>query len=117
MKGRTVTKEEKQFHDNLCRHVGCIACRFEGRFNDWVSVHHIGGRTKPDAHKKVLPLCAGHHQDNGTAIAVHPHKARFEAEYGHQFELLIKCVTILREKKINVPERVLEITGFRVVLS
>ena len=53
--------------------------------------HHIDGRTKPEAHTKVLPLCAGHHQDNtGQAglIAVHPWKKRFEQRYGNQYDLL-----------------------------
>ncbi|WP_442796416.1 Ref family recombination enhancement nuclease [Pandoraea sp. XJJ-1] len=75
MKGRSPTSAQKHFHDDLCRHIGCVACRFEGIFNDYVSLHHIDGRTKPDAHWLVLPLCGGHHQDNGTAVAVHPYKA------------------------------------------
>ena len=77
MKGRSPTAAQKRFHDLLCQHVGCIACRKEGLFNSWVSVHHVDGRTKPEAHWLVLPLCAGHHQD-GTGgkwmIAVHPIK-------------------------------------------
>jgi hypothetical protein len=71
--------------------IGCIACLLEGQFTREVSIHHINGRTKPGAHFEVLPLCAGHHQD-GTGIpgliAIHPWKARFEARYGTQEELL-----------------------------
>jgi hypothetical protein len=72
--------------------VGCIACHLDGRPTDYVSIHHIDGRTKPGCHRLVLPLCAGHHQD-GTGndkelIAVHPFKARFEARYGSQLHLL-----------------------------
>jgi hypothetical protein len=38
----------------------------------------------------VLPLCGPHHQQDDTSgvIAVHPNKARFQREYGSQYELL-----------------------------
>lgn len=98
MKGTTPNKEEKALWDRLASVVGCICCRIEGRFNDQVSIHHIDGRTKKDAHKKVLPLCAGHHQDNGTAIAVHPYKARFQAKYGNQYDLLAQCLQMIGVK-------------------
>ncbi len=100
VKGRTPTKTEKQFHDRLCR-LGCIACRKDGRINLLVSVHHIDGRTKPDAHMKVLPLCAGHHQHNTGApglTAVHPYKARFEHMYGRQEQLLAECIELLSDE-------------------
>ena len=71
--------------------IGCIACLLDGRVMTEVSIHHIDGRVKPEAHFKVLPLCAGHHQE-GTGIpaliAVHPWKGRFEERYGKQEELL-----------------------------
>ncbi|MGU2067378.1 Ref family recombination enhancement nuclease [Pseudomonas aeruginosa] len=104
MKGRAVTSEQKRWHDLLARHVGCIACRVSmGIVNTYCSIHHVDGRTKPHAHWYVLPLCAGHHQ-NGyggagfTGVAVHPYKARFEAEYGTQSDLLSKCASILAEE-------------------
>lgn len=100
MKGKTPSAAEKRFHDQLAS-LGCIACYLDGRFNDQVSIHHMDGRTKPGAHMKVLPLCAGHHQD-GTGmpglIAVHPWKARFEKEYGKQSELLALCHELLERK-------------------
>lgn len=100
MKGRIPTVAEKHLHDRLAQEVGCIACRLDGRINKHVSIHHIDGRTKPDAHKLVLPLCAGHHQDGTGApdlIAVHPWKKRFETKYGTQRELLDMCMKILME--------------------
>ncbi len=36
----------------------------------------------------VLPLCEPHHQDNGTALAVHPWKKRWQEKYGNQDELV-----------------------------
>ena len=94
MKGRAVSKEDQKLWDALAS-IGCIACRLDGHVNPWVSIHHIDGRTKKDAHKLVLPLCAGHHQDGAgedkSLIAVHPYKARFEAKYGSQLELLARA--------------------------
>lgn len=91
MKGRAPTKAEKALWSAMAG-VGCVACRIDGLSNPLVSIHHIDGRTKPDAHKKVLPLCAQHHQQDDTdplgRIAVHPNKARFEGKYGSQSALL-----------------------------
>ncbi|HCF5688163.1 TPA: DUF968 domain-containing protein [Pseudomonas aeruginosa] len=101
MKGRTPTRYEKHMHDRMASEIGCIACRKDGIRNMHVSIHHIDGRTKPGAHLKVLPLCAGHHQDGTGApglIAVHPWKRRFEEKYGNQLELLEECMEILAER-------------------
>lgn len=98
MKGRPPTAEEARFMDAIAA-LGCVACRKDGWENLDVSVHHIDGRTKPGAHFLVLGLCAGHHQagtgTNPTLIAVHPDKARFEARYGTQRELLAECIEML----------------------
>lgn len=98
MKGRPPTADEKRFMDRMGK-LPCIACLKDGWTNHTISLHHIDGRTKPGAHLLVLPLCAGHHQDgtgpNTTLIAVHPYKARFEARYGTQRELLAECVELL----------------------
>lgn len=108
MKGRPPTAEESRFMDAIAK-LGCIACRKDGWENLAVSVHHIDGRTKPGAHLLVLPLCAGHHQagtgTNPTLIAVHPDKARFEARYGAQKELLSECIGMLAEVRVPaIPE-------------
>lgn len=107
MKGRSPTQAEKRFHDALCQHIGCVACRIDGQINFYCSVHHIDGRTKPWAHWLVLSLCAGHHQD-GTGvpglIAVHPWKTRFQTKYGRQEQLLILSLDWLeQEQGIVVP--------------
>lgn len=85
------TKAEKEYHDAVAS-LGCIACAIDGNQNDLVSIHHCDGRTKKGAHMKVLPLCAGHHQDGTGAdksmIAIHPYKKRFETRYGTQQELM-----------------------------
>jgi hypothetical protein len=40
----------------------CIACLLHGQKSYEVSLHHIDGRVKPGAHKRILPLCVWHHQ-------------------------------------------------------
>lgn len=93
------------FWDCLVHTVGCVACRKEGTFNDYVSIHHIDGRTKPHAHWHVLPLCGPHHQDQGIpgVIPVHPSKGRFEEKYGRQMSLLAWCVELLVQQGYGVP--------------
>lgn len=97
---RAVTVEEKRLWDRMASEIGCIACRVAGRStSDYVSIHHIDGRTKKGCHRMVLPLCAGcHQQGTGTdksLVAVHPNKARFEQLYGTQLELLALAHSIL----------------------
>lgn len=111
MKGKSPSAAQKRFHDALCRAVGCVACAMEDRFNDYVSIHHIDGRTKPDAHWLVLPLCGPHHQDDGTAIAVHPWKTQFEDRYGKQMDLLVWCIEQLQLQGLEVPEGALRAAG------
>jgi len=98
MKGRSPTRAEKMFHDKLAG-LGCIVCR-QLDYDPYspVSIHHIYGRTRKDAHAFVLPLCAGHHQQGTGAaglIAVHPNKAEFERAYGTQLALLERCLDLL----------------------
>jgi len=102
MKGSHVSRSTKLFWNALASTVGCIACRIDGVLNTHVSIHHIDGRTKPGAHREVLPLCAPHHQQDDSdplqRIAVHPNKAQFERRYGNQRELLARCLSILSER-------------------
>lgn len=95
------TKLDKQFWDTVAS-IGCIACIKDGYRNPIVSIHHINGRTKLGAHRQVLPLCAGHHQD-GTGndkniIAVHPFKKRFEAKYGKKEDLLAEVMGMINAR-------------------
>lgn len=111
MKGRNPTASQKRFWDMLSQRLGCIACAMDGNFNDYSAIHHIDGRTKPMAHWQVLPLCGPHHQDNGTAIAVHPWKTRFEERYGKQMDLLVWCIEQLQLQNLEVPEGALRAAG------
>jgi len=95
------TKAEKQYHDHVAS-LGCIACMKDGNFNDYVSIHHVAGRTAQGCQAKVLALCAGHHQkgtgQDKTMIAVHPDKARFEAKYGTQQFLMQITNELLKQR-------------------
>jgi hypothetical protein len=113
MKGRAPSAEQKRFHDLLAAEIGCVACRIEGMFTSYVSIHHCDGRTKPCAHWFVLPLCGPHHQDQGIhgVIAIHPYKARFEARYGSQRALLAWCIEILQGRGFSIPDGALSAAG------
>ena len=101
MKGRPPTTAEKA-HMNRVGKLGCIACLKDGLFNKHISLHHVDGRTKPNAHMKVLPLCAAHHQQNDTdplkRVAVHPNKARFEEMYGTEQQLILEVIKLIKGK-------------------
>lgn len=91
MKGRHRTKADDIRFEKI-RELGCIVCLLEyGQFRPCV-VHHIDGKTKPNAHQKTIGLCEpGHHQggsDEGMFISRHPYKARFETSYGSEQYLL-----------------------------
>jgi Recombination enhancement, RecA-dependent nuclease len=86
------TKKELKMWDDIAS-IGCLPCAQDGFLNTMVSIHHCDGRTKPQAHKMVIALCAGHHQDgtNSNApkmLAIHPYKRQFEAKYGSQSALI-----------------------------
>jgi hypothetical protein len=72
---------------------GCIACRLDGHQPRPTAVHHIVEAGRRLGHLFTVPLCdPGHHQ-NGAALGLisrHPYKARFEAKYGTEFELLAR---------------------------
>lgn len=98
MKGKTPSKAAKQLWSKLAN-IGCIACLKDGNHNALVSIHHIAGRTRQGVHHRVLPLCGQHHQHDDTdplrRIGVHPYKARFEAKYGKQSDLLAECMELI----------------------
>lgn len=91
MKGRTPTKAESEWMQKA-RLVGCIACIKDKIIRPYevspehTAIHHIDGKTKPDAHFLTLPLCPAHHQHS--PIAVHVDKSGFERRYGKQRDLI-----------------------------
>lgn len=96
MKGKNPTEVDKLYWDRLITEVGCIACFLDGHVNHNATIHHCDGRTRPGAHRRVLPLCFFHHQSGDiSAPSIHPYKARFEQKYGSQESLVKLCKEIL----------------------
>ena len=89
MKGRNPNSKEKKHMDRVSQ-LGCIVCYLQGFYGVPAEIHHIEGKTKPETHFKVLPLCFEHHRmgSDMEPISRHPYKARFEKAYGTEYELL-----------------------------
>lgn len=118
MKGRNPSAAEKRWHDLIATNIGCLAClKDNGVRNTYVSIHHMDGRTKPDAHWRVLAPCAGHHQRGYGApgmLAIHGDKRAHELRYGTEQEQFEAMVSDLLDMGFEVPARVLELVGREV---
>lgn len=89
---KSPNKLEREWMDRIVDY-GCIACRLDGKEPRPTVPHHILSGGKRMGHLFTLPLCdPGHHQGGQPLglISVHPWKARFEARYGAQLELLAR---------------------------
>jgi hypothetical protein len=66
---------------------GCIACRTALGVWSPAEIHHVTtGRKR--SHDAVLGLCALHHRNGGTGVALHANRAVWEEIFGNQDELL-----------------------------
>lgn len=84
------TVAERAWMDWIVAH-GCIACQRDGLGHRAAAVHHILRGGQRMGHLHTLPLCdPGHHQGGQPLgmVSRHPWKARFEARYGTEYELL-----------------------------
>jgi hypothetical protein len=91
------TKKEKLYWDRLAE-LGCIVClTHSGVTNNYVSIHHIDGRTKKGCHMNVLALCAPHHMTGKRGVAIHPYKHFWEETYGTQESLRIISNKLLED--------------------
>ena len=88
--------------DNV-RELGCIVCRMRGFPGSPAEIHHVDGKTKPDAHMKVLPLCYHHHRggNDSEPISRHPYKRRFQEAYGSEKHLLTEVSSLLRLNQLQ----------------
>lgn len=114
MKGQSVTEDEKGFHDLMCREVGCICCFIDSQRtvrNSLCSPHRIYGDSNAFANWYVIGLCKFHADDHGIQgfVAVRPDKARFEARYGDQMDLLRDCIQQLVDRGHQLPKEALAI--------
>ncbi|WP_432773925.1 Ref family recombination enhancement nuclease [Vibrio parahaemolyticus] len=108
LKGRTALAEEQRVMDKIGT-LPCIACLLHGRDNPIISLHHVFGRTRIDAHKFVLPLCCWHHdtlpekeqrEQYPDLLPVHAKgkyggKKQFSEHNGTELELLVKVYEML----------------------
>ena len=99
MKGRTPTRQEKEFMNRMAS-IGCIVCLNQGYSTPVVSVHHMDGRVKTGCHYHVLPLCGRHHQVPDSQKpprwhSLHVNKTEFERAYGTEMELYQQCLGII----------------------
>lgn len=87
---RSPTAAERAWMDFVVRW-GCVACRLDGQPPRPTAVHHILSGSRRIGHLATIGLCdPGHHQGGQQLglISRHPWKARFEARYGTEQELL-----------------------------
>ena len=97
MKGRSPNKQEKIWMNSLTQ-LGCIVCRIHYQCETPAEVHHIDGKTKPEAHLKTIPLCFRHHREgvkNELYVSRHPFKHEFEERYGTEENLLQKVKELI----------------------
>ena len=87
LRGRSPTADEKR-HMAAVAALGCCVCRREFGIYSPAGIHHTDGKTKPGAHKRVLPLCDKHHQTGGYGVAFHAGRVEWERRYGTQEELM-----------------------------
>lgn len=86
------TAAEREWMDAIVAY-GCVACRIDGHAPRPTAVHHILRGGQRIGHLFTLSLCdPGHHQggEQFGLISRHPYKARFEAKYGTELELLAR---------------------------
>jgi hypothetical protein len=101
---RTPTVEERAWMDFITS-VGCIACLLDGHPGVPGAVHHIlrGGRRI--GHLHTINLCQpGHHMDGQQRgmVSRHPFKARFEARYGTEAELLARMQAMRAKRSSGI---------------
>ena len=92
------TVDEKRWMDAITR-IGCIACLIDGHPGTPGAVHHILHAGRRIGHLHTICLCdPGHHQGGqpSNKISRHPWKARFEARYGTEDELLEKSKLLVQ---------------------
>lgn len=95
MKGRNPTADEKR-HMSAVNQIGCLACLNMGIETppEYTLIHHTDGKTKPNAHYKVLPLC-DHHHSRYHKTGLHYNLTRWEAEHGTEESLLDQVERLL----------------------
>lgn len=94
MQSRKADSTEQAWLD-LIEQLPCIVCElFHGVDDSPAEIHHIEGKTKPNAHLRTIKLCSNHHRHSDTHhpkrwLSLHGDgKFRFRDRYVHELELL-----------------------------
>lgn len=93
--------EERAWMDAIVAY-GCVACHIDGHGFTPPAVHHILRAGRRIGHLFTLPLCdPGHHQGGQSkgVVSRHPWKAKFEAKYGTEVELLASLRSTLSKSQ------------------
>lgn len=96
--GRTPTTVEQIWMDRIVQ-VGCVICWIYRAQYTPAEVHHIEGKTKPNAHLLTLPLCGRHHRFKGEHwVSRHGNgKKAFESAYMSEADLLEVTQSLVEE--------------------
>lgn len=86
MKGRNPSSSERKWMDTVATY-GCWCCRQMDIQNDYISLHHTQGRTKPKAHYYVIPLCDRHHE-YWSEDGFHNNPGAWRKKWGRESEIL-----------------------------
>ena len=82
------TAAERRYMNKIVE-LGCAVCRKHYGIYTPAGIHHIVEGGKRLGHFYSIPLCPRHHNVPGPGYETrHPNKARFEAAYGTEYELL-----------------------------
>ena len=85
-----MTQSDREWMDAVAR-MGCCVCLREHGQPTPAEVHHLLSGGRRIGHKYTIGLCSPGHHRNGDGIqkiSRHPNRARFEAAYGTEAELL-----------------------------
>lgn len=91
----------------MAQDFGCIVCHLQQYGYANAEIHHLKQGDRRRGHLYSIPLCPPHHRHGaaqGLYISLHPYKARFEAMYGKEEELLHAVREFLAELGHVVPE-------------
>lgn len=96
------TRAESAWMDAITA-IGCIACHIDGHPGTPGAVHHLLQGGQRIGHRFTICLCdPGHHQ-NGQQfgkVSRHPWKARFEAKYGTEQQLLEMTEELVSQQRV-----------------
>ena len=101
-----MTKDEKRYMADAAS-LGCIACRLSWYGHTPAELHHPRsgqGMSQRASNMNVIPLCPQHHRGtmHPQVASIHMDKARFEALFGTEAELVGRTRADVEELRSNI---------------